>query len=52
MRSTAARRKALRAHRKLVKEAAFAPRGQKIERLNKVRAWVRDQLKRETKHDC
>ena len=38
----------LRAHRRLVRAAATAPRGQKERRLETLRAWVRAQLKRET----
>lgn len=44
--STKAR--ALRAHRRLVRAAAMAPRGQKERRLETLRAWVRAQLRRET----
>lgn len=41
------RRRALIAHRRLVRAAMMAPRGQKQKRLETLRAWVRAQLRRE-----
>lgn len=38
----------LRAHRRLVRAAAMAPRGQKQRRMETLRAWVRAQLRKET----
>lgn len=37
----------MRAHKKLVRAAMLAPRGQREKRLEALRAWVRAQLRRE-----
>ena len=42
------RARILRAHRRLVRAAAMAPRGLKQRRMETLRAWVRARLRKET----